>query len=186
MIEVGQWVNSYSKGIFRIEKILDRYYDDFDPITDPNKKVGDKYDHRIVISKRLLSSKFKKSISYDSCSEYFIVPLDKIQNQHLKELLKQNPDWLTELNNYLIPDIKSIYNWPVEIKPGTEEEEIKELMELINTGQTLKQIHNEIDKRGLRKNFDRNFGNYILQMTNLNHETVDKRYIWRNPSLIKS
>jgi hypothetical protein len=186
MIKVGQWVNSYSKGIYRIERILDRYYDEFDPIIDPKKKVGDKYDDRIVITKRLLNSKFKKSISYESCSEFFIVPLGKEQEEGLQETLKQNPDWLTELNDYLIPDINSIYNWSVQLDSSTEKIKVNEIIKLIETGQTLRQIHDEIDKRGLTKNFDRNFGNYLLQMTNVNHETVDKRYIWRNPNLIKS
>jgi hypothetical protein len=186
MIKVGQWVNSYSKGIYRIERILDRYYDEFDPIIDPKKKVGDKYDDRIVITKRLLNSKFKKSISYESCSEFFIVPLGKEQEEGLQETLKQNPDWLTELNDYLIPDINSIYNWSVQLDSSTEKIKVNEIIKLIETGQTLRQIHDEIDKRGLTKNFDRNFGNYLLQMTNVNHETVDKRYIWRNPKLIKS
>ena len=186
MIKVGQWVNSYSKGIFRIEKILDRYYDEFAPITDPKKKAGDKYDDSIVITKRLLNSKFKKSIGYDSCSEFFIVPLDKEQEERLNEILKQNPDWLTELSDYLIPDINSIYNWRVQLDSSTEMTKVEEIIKLIETGQTLRQIHNEIDKRGLTKNFDRNFGNYLLQMTNVNQETVDKRYIWRNPKLIKT
>src|SRR5258706_656212 len=157
MIKVGQWVNSYSKGLFRIEKILDRYYDEFDPITDPKKKVGDKYDDRIVISKRLLNSKFKKSISYESCSEFFIVPLNKEQAGQLKQLLKENPDWLTDLNEYTIPEIKSIYNRPVQLSSGTEKSKMKEIMKLIETGLTIRQIHNEIEKRGLKKNFDRNF-----------------------------
>ncbi|MBL7844663.1 MAG: hypothetical protein JNK44_12415 [Cyclobacteriaceae bacterium] len=186
MIKVGQWVNSYSKGIFRIEKILDRYYDEFDPIADPKKKVGDKYDHRIVITKRLLNSKFKKSISYESCSEFFIVPLDKEQKERLQEILKQNPNWLTELNDYLIPDINSIYNWSVQLDSPTEKTKVSEIIKLVEAGLTLRQIHDEIDKRGLTKNFDRNFGNYLFQMTNINHETVDKRYIWRNPKLIKT
>jgi hypothetical protein len=186
MIKVGQWVNSYSKGIFRIEKILDRYYDEFDPITDPKKKVGDKYDDRIVITKRFLNSKFKKSISYESSSEFFILPLDKKQKGLLQETLKQNPDWFRELNDYLLPEINSIYNWTVQLDSSIEKTKVSQILKFVEAGQTLRQIQNEIDKRGLTKNFDRNFGNYILQMTNVNHETVNKRYIWRNPKLIKT
>src|SRR5260370_41914593 len=125
MIKVGQWVNSYSKGIFRVEKILDRFYDDFDPEVGPGKNVGDKYDHRIVISKRLLNSKFKKSISYDSCSEYFTTPLDKEQNGELKKLLRENPVWLKALDGYEIPEIHSIYNWPVQLNSETKKNKIK-------------------------------------------------------------
>lgn len=91
MIKVGQWVNSYSKGIFRIEKILDRYYDDFDPITDLSKRVGDKYDDRIVILKRLLNSKFKKSIGYESCSELFITPFGQRTKWTIERPAKSKP-----------------------------------------------------------------------------------------------
>jgi hypothetical protein len=115
------------------------------------------------------------------------VPLDKEQKERLQEILKQNPDWLTELNDYLIPDINSIYNWSVQLDSSTEKTKVNEIIVIIvEAGQTLRQIHDEIEKRGLTKNFSRNSGNYLLQMTNVNHETVDKRYIWRNPQLIKT
>ena len=64
-IKTRDWVNSYSKGIYRVEKIIDKFYDESSPILDGNN-IGDKMKDRTIISKRLLNSKFKKSINYDT------------------------------------------------------------------------------------------------------------------------
>ncbi len=42
--KVGDWVNSYSKGVYRIECIIDEYYDESSPILGDNK-IGDKKEH---------------------------------------------------------------------------------------------------------------------------------------------
>ena len=55
--QVGDWVNSYSKGIYRIETIVDQFYDESYPALGENK-IGDRIKDRIIISKRFLNSKF--------------------------------------------------------------------------------------------------------------------------------
>ncbi|AXT52906.1 hypothetical protein D1818_19540 [Aquimarina sp. BL5] len=58
-IEIRDWVKSYSKGIYRDEKILDRYYDESSSLIPENKRIGDQ-ENSIILSKRFLNSKFKK------------------------------------------------------------------------------------------------------------------------------
>ncbi len=48
--KVGDWVNSYSKGIYLIECIIDEYYDESSPILGDNK-IGDKKEYRTIVCK---------------------------------------------------------------------------------------------------------------------------------------
>ena len=70
-LKVGDWVNSYYKGIHRIEKIYDCYYDESDSTILGDNKIGDKL-AKTIVSKRFLNSKFQKSITYDWCNETFV------------------------------------------------------------------------------------------------------------------
>lgn len=40
-IEIGDWVNSYSKGIYRVERIYKRFYDESSSLIPENCKIGD-------------------------------------------------------------------------------------------------------------------------------------------------
>ena len=183
-IKVGDWVNSYSKGIYRVEKIIDRYYDESSPQLGENK-IGDKMKDRIIVSKRFLNSKFKKSINYDSCSEYFIKHLDSIQNEELRKVIAVNPEYINELNQYEIPDIVTVYNYKLQIPDDEDLAKVQDLVTFINPGRTFQEIEIEMRRIDVLKFKAKNFGNYILQFNNVNIEYLNKKAIWRDARLIK-
>jgi len=185
-LKVGDWVNSYSKGIYRIEKIIDRYFDESDIEANEGKKIGKKYDERIIVSKRLLNSKLKKSISYESCSEYFISLLTKEQYSQLQNILSQKPELLNELDKYTIPAIETIFNMPLKINNKKELAQVNLLIEFIEPGKTFLEINAEIKRLGILHLLPANYGNYILQMSNFDEELIKKRRIWRNARLTKA
>jgi hypothetical protein len=184
-IKIGDWVTSYSKGIYRVEKIITRYYDELAIIDEEDKKIGDEYADKFIISKRLLNSNFKKSIGYDSCSDFFIKPLDKEKLRTFNETLKKNPNWLVDLDNYQIPPIKLIYNMDLKLKTKDDVKLVKEFILFIKDGRTYKEIKKEMQKRHLDKYIPDTFGNYILQMINVDNEQKDKRTVWREVNLLK-
>lgn len=184
-IKIGDWVTSYSKGFYRVEKIITRYYDELDIVDEEDKKIGDEYPDKLVVSKRLLNTNFKKSIGYDSCSDYFIKPLNKEKLKILNEVLKKNPNWLADLDKHEIPTIRSIYNLDLELKTKDDVRLIKEFMSFIKVGRTYKEIRKEMRKRHLDKYISDMFGNYILQLTNIDNEQKNKRTVWREVGLIK-
>jgi len=184
-IKIGDWVTSYTKGYYRVEKIITRYYDEVDIVDEEDKKIGDEYPDKFVISKRLLSTNFKKSIGYDSCSDFFIKPLNKEKLKLLNETLKKNPNWLTDLNDYQIPPIRSIYNMDLELKTKDDVKLVKEFMSFIKAGRTYKEIRKEMRKRHLDKYIPEFFGNYMLQLINIDNEQKNKRTVWREVELLK-
>ena len=62
---------------------------------------------------------------------------------------------------------------------------IKEFMPFIKDGRTYKEIRKEMRKRHLDKYISAMFGNYILQMINIDIEQRNKRTVWREVDLLK-
>ena len=183
-LKIGDWVNSYSKGIYRIENIIVQYFDESSPLLGENK-VGDKIEDRIIVSKRLLNSKYKKSIGYDSCSEYFISHLDSSQNSELQKVLKDNPQILIELDNYKIPTRTTIYNSDLQIDNENDLMKVNQLIDFIKNGKSFLQIEKEMKRLDIFKLKPKHFGNYNFQFFNYDDECQDKRRIWRDAILTK-
>ncbi|HTR27705.1 MAG TPA: hypothetical protein VMH27_00445 [Puia sp.] len=183
-IKIGDWVNSYQKGIFRVERIIDWYYDESCVLL-PGKKIGDPYDHPIVISKRLLNSKYKKSISWDSCSAFFVKPLDTAQRLELEKILAQNPGLLKDLDNYKIPALQSLYNAELQIDNEVDLRQVHKLIEFIRSGKTFLEIETEMGRLDILRLKPKYYGNYDFQLINFEEECVDRRKIWREAKLTK-
>lgn len=182
----GDWVTSYSKGIYRVERIIDEYYDESDRSILGDNTIGDKHKERTIVSKRLLNSKLKKSISYESCNEFFISNLSTPQYLELEKIIRENPKLLQELDEFQIPPITTIYNFNLQIDSKSDFEKTLLLVEYIQTGRTFIDIENEMQRLDILKLKPRNFGNYILQFSNLDYECIDKRKIWCDANLIKN
>jgi hypothetical protein len=182
-LTTGQWVNSYTKGIYRIEKIIDRYYDESERSILGNNKIGDKYKDPIIVSKRLLNTKFKKSLGYDSCSAYFISSIDTKQKKELEKVLKEKPEYLNELDNYQIPTLTTIYNSDLQIDSENDLQKVQQLVEFVKKGCTFLEIENEMKRLDIYKLKPQNFGNYKFQLFNFDQEYINKRKIWRDAKL---
>jgi|GEM_PF-2150059 len=184
-IQTGDWVNSYSKGIYRVERIIDRYYDESEPVPD-GKKIGDKYKDRIIVSKRLLNSKFKKSLDYESCSESLVSHLDKGQLAELEKVLAEKPGLLKELDDYEVPQLVSIYNQELRIDDERDLATVGQLIEFVKAGRTFAEIQNEMVRLDILRLKPKNFGNYLFQLFNFDEEYLDRRKIWRDAKLTKN
>ncbi len=184
-LKIGDWVNSYSKGIFRVEKIIDRYYDESHLSILGENKIGDKFEDRIIVTKRFLNSKMKKFISYESCSEFFITSLEKEKIIELNQIIEQNPKLLIELNEYEIPEIIGVYNSQLQIETAEELQKVNELINFIENGKSFLEIENEMKKLDILKLKPKFFGNYDFQLFNFNQEYIEKKQIWRKAKLTK-
>jgi len=184
-LKVGDWVNSYSKGIFRVEKIIDRYYDESHLSILGENKIGDKFKDRIIVTKRLLNSKLKKSISHESCSEFFITFLSKEKLTELNQIIERDPKLITELNEYEIPKIIGVYNSQLQIETTQELQKVNELLKFIKNGKSFLEIENEMKALDILKLKPKHFGNYNFKLFNFDEEYIEKKKIWREAILTK-
>ncbi len=185
-LKPGDWVNSYSKGIYRVERIIEEYFEESDPIILPGYSIGDKKPKRTVVSKRLLNSKFKKSISYESCNEVFITPISPSKKENLDAVLKENPSYIDALDNYKIPVLIGIYNMPLQIDDVADLKKMEKLIALIKHGKSFLEIKEEMQKNDLLKLKPKNYGNYLFQLINHDNEYKNKKLIWREAILKKN
>ncbi|MEX0315855.1 MAG: hypothetical protein AB3N18_16875 [Allomuricauda sp.] len=183
-LQVGNWVNSYSKGIYRIETIVDQFYDESYPALGENK-IGDRIKDRIIVTKRFLNSKFKKSFSYESCSETFVSKLNNGQYSELQKVIEQNPKLLEEFNEYEIPTRETIYNMQLQIDNESDLKKVNGLVDFIKTGKSFLEIQTEMERADLLKLKPKHFGNYLFQLINYNDEYLNRKKIWRNAKLTK-
>nr|WP_299173655.1 hypothetical protein [uncultured Allomuricauda sp.] len=177
-------MNSYSKGIYRIEIIVDQFYDESYPALG-EKKIGDRIKDRIVVSKRFLNSTFKKSFSYESCSEAFVSKLNNNQYSELQKIIGQSPKLLEEFNEYEIPTRETVYNMELQIDNESDLKGVNELIDFIKTGKNFLEIQTEMEQADLLKLKPKYFGNYLLQLINYNDEYLNKKKIWRKAMLTK-
>ena len=168
--KIGDWVYSYSKGIFRIEKIIDEYFDESEKSILGDNKIGDKKEYRTIISKRCLNSNFKKSISYESCSEFYISKINDKDLIQLNEIIEKNQKYLIELDNYEIPTQTSIYNMELDIEKDDDLKKVHDLIDFIKSGQSFLEIENEMEKLDIKKLIPKHFGNYKFQLLNFDNE----------------
>ena len=183
-LQVGDWINSYSKGIYRIENIIEQFYDESYPAIGENK-IGDRIKDRIIVSKRFLNSKFKKSISYESCSEFYISNLNENQLLELQQVIEKNPNLLIELDEYKIPTRKTIYNMDLQIEKESDLTKVNELIEFVKKGKTFVEIQLEMERVDIMKLKPKHFGNYLFQLINYDDEFLNRKKIWRNANLTK-
>ena len=181
-IQIGDWVNSYSKGIYRVEKIFDRYYDESSPFITDNAKIGDKQ-NRIILSKRFINSKFKKSFSYESCDESFVSKLTIKEQIELDKYILEKPKLISELDKYEIPPLTTIYNSDLQIDNKNDLKKVNYLINFIKNGKSFLEIQTEMTRLDILRLKPKYFGNYKFQLFNFNEEYIDKRMIWRDAKL---
>jgi hypothetical protein len=185
-LKKGDWVNSYSKGIFRIENIIQEYYDESERSILNGNSIGDPHETKTIILKKLLTSSFKKSLDYESCNETFVSKLSPDQQQQLDLALKEKPELIQALDGYTIPALKSVYNMPLRIDTTEDLEKVNSLISFIGAGRTFSDIEAEMHRLDIYRLKPENFGNYMFQLVNFDFEYREKKKIWRDAQLTAS
>jgi hypothetical protein len=190
--KIGDWVNAYNAGIFRIEKIMAVYREKNkrDPLFQKERayKPGELTDRRIIL-KQFLSTKFKKYLSPHSCSERFLSLLDPRQSAGLKAAIKRNPQWLTALDAYTLPLKTSLtltHDMRIHIRNRKDLERIENLIKFIKTGKTFSEFRKKVMHLHIQKLIrNETSSNCYLSLFNYSFEFDHKKkeFIWTDAEL---
>lgn len=169
-MKVGDWVNSYSKGIWQILRI-DEVESEFE----------EHATQTIVHLKRFLNSSYKKSFSAESCSDYFLSELNESEVEKVNDIIKLNNKWYEDFLNYQ-KFVDSIYNLSLYISDSTEREIFKKSVEEkcknVNDGLSKKNI-NQLLLSELENNKKSTIRNFTAQFISINSEVKDRQLIYR-------
>ena len=101
-LEVGDWVRSYSAGIWQIYRILE--YKCRNPVT------GKEQDKTTIFSKRFVSNTFKRSFKEECCDPSFVEQLNSGEKRELDLFINQNKKLYVMFRDYKPKNIDCIYN----------------------------------------------------------------------------
>src|SRR5436190_2564910 len=96
---VGEWVRCYSQGIWRVNRVLQDFYEISDRRTTKREKSG----RTLVFSKRLLNKSWKRSFSVEVCDITLTRPLEPEEKNDLNHFIAANPDVISDFTKYQRP-----------------------------------------------------------------------------------
>ncbi|MTI41086.1 hypothetical protein [Fulvivirga lutimaris] len=176
-MKVGDWVKSYSKGIWQIYRIERVKY------SFPNKNES-----TTIYSKRLLNEKGKRSFSCESCNQMLVFPISKYDEIFLKKFIEENPKVISEFNKYHRP-IDSIMNLSLFAKDSETRSEIERLasdkFQNISTGLTDSEISEIWDEHFLMYK-DSTIRNLTIQFISADSKTENNKIIYSKLRILNS
>ena len=101
-LKVGDWVRSYSSGIWQIYRIVE--YKCLNPVT------GDEQEKTTVFSKRFLSNSYKRSSKEECCDPLFVARLNSDENAKLDIFISENAELYKKFLAYEPKNIDCVYN----------------------------------------------------------------------------
>ena len=138
-LKIGDWVTSYSSGIWQIYKILN--YKGINPVSGLEKEITS------IFSKRFLSKSFKSSFKEECCSPDFVDKLDHETTDRLKKFIKENDELVSKFKKYLPKKINSVYNARIGIPKGKNAKEAEAIISKDRAFNVL-EINQHLDELG--------------------------------------
>ena len=179
-VKVGDWVTSYTAGIWKVYKILDDFYElkwNLDEKKEKSKRV-------MVFSKRLCHNSGKRSFSTEGCELTYIDLLDKDEINNVNELLKENEKLEKAFNNYIPKPVDLVSGLEFSLSKDYSFEKftalINELFEgKIELGLTIDEINTIISKTKLEEFKGKYPINASIQVTCKDHELKNNEFIFK-------
>ncbi|RUS41953.1 hypothetical protein [Cohnella sp. AR92] len=178
-MDVGDWVTSYSKGYFRIERIIKRYYD----VSHSggflgSNHIGEEIEDPIVVLKKGFNTNLKASLGFDSCALSLCKRISGDAHNIIEKKFIEDKKFEKRFNDYIIPPIVSLHN--IGFNANRELLNIENIRDQIINGMTFAEIQEKL-------NTDFNFEfphNKTIQFKNYDFEINESReLIFREVSI---
>jgi hypothetical protein len=98
-IQVGDWVRSYSKGIWQVTRVVPEHYEIRYSLSEPLQLD----DRPHFLLKRLVNEKWKPAFAAESAEASFVKPLTKADAGKLERFLKDNAGVVTQFESFRQP-----------------------------------------------------------------------------------
>jgi hypothetical protein len=119
-INVGDWVWSYSSGIWQVYRVI--HYKTRDALT-----LGET-DETMIFSKKFLSESMKPSFREECCAPAHIEHLSDEAMRKTEAFILNNPDAIKRFEGYQPKDIDMVYNSRIALPDGTSVEDVEKLI----------------------------------------------------------
>jgi hypothetical protein len=174
-IKVGDWVTSYSQGIWRVERIIQDVYETRYSLTEPKKKSGEKF----YILKRIVNKDWKRSISMESCNGVFVHKISKQDLNYLNSFIANNEKVMKDFEKYS-KDMDLVLNisFSTDVDGIINFEEIANELFPNNEGYTSDEIIMKLNNSELAKYMDKTPITKTLQFVSHNMTVRGSEFIY--------
>jgi hypothetical protein len=178
-IKVGDWVKSFSKGIWQIYRIDSGIYD----AIFSSKSIPKKRNDKSVYIKRLVNEKWKRSLATESCSDFYVSKISQPELSEVKKFIAENPKTFIDFEKYTSP-IDSCLNITFYVSNFEQRTEFNDKVnnifeQIISSGLTNPEIISLMEKNGLDKYTHDSIRNATIQFTSRDCERVNGHLIYR-------
>lgn len=119
-LKVGDWVRSYSAGIWQVYRILE--YKCLNAVT------GEVQNKTTVFSKRFVSNSYKRSFKEESCDSSLVRHLSPNEGAELENFISENSKLYEQYLAYEPKGIDCIYNARIGVPESKNASEITKLL----------------------------------------------------------
>ena len=165
-IKIGDWVRSYSSGIWRVHRILE--LNDFDIQSQTNKP------RTVIFSSRFVNDSYKRSFSTESCDSAFIYHLDSNEKEELDAFIGSNPELVVKFDAYKPKSIDAVYNANVNIPASGSQADLEEALSSFQE-LNLEQLYNQLIESKIGSSGAKG---WTAQFVSSNHECFNGKLLY--------
>ena len=174
--KVGDWVKSYSQGIWRVERVIDNFFEMRYSFDEPKVKSKRTLYH----SKRLVNDKWKRSFAMEGCSSEFINKLTNEEVEALNRFIADNEKTMKEFERYQRNlDLVLNLGFSFYDQDKLNFDSIADRLFEGKNGLTSDDIIRIIRESQLSKYFNRTPQNKTIQFISINTEIRNSEYIFK-------
>ena len=165
-VKVGDWVTSYSSGIWRVYRVLEN-------VVVANSSGGTKT-ISLIFSNRFLSSSYKPLFKSECCAPSFVEKLNSEETSKLNDYISKNPEQFERFDKKE-PKIVNAYTDAFFTKPSNK------TIEEINNYFELKQKIKASDIHKVMEQFNLTWkGNpgWRVEFISENHEVLERELVY--------
>lgn len=184
-INIGDWVYSYSPGIWRVYRVLQGVQEVRFKLEEPKRTSRS----RFVFSKRLVDGAWKPSFIAETASADVVSPLSDDDRRRLEAFIATNPQILQEFEAFEPEEIDFVLNLRLNIPVSFGRDRLQRLIDgafagIGNHGSTNDEILQLLAASELARHVSTGMSNATLQFLCKGHEVRNNEYVFREARLI--
>lgn len=165
-LKVGDWVRSYSKGIWRIYRVIE--VEEVDPSNGKLRK------RTIIFSSRFVNDSFKRSFSNEGCNPFFVYKLDGEELDQLDAFIQSNPDLFAKFEKFKPKPIDLVYTARISKNDGYTKTDVEKQFDNLNKIKSCDLIKT-IESKGFEVGVH---PSWLVQFLSEDHETQDGQLVY--------
>jgi hypothetical protein len=181
-VKVGDWVRSYSMGIWRVWRVLRGFNEMRFSLDKPNLQSA----RTLVFSHRLVNNSFKRSFSKECAEASLVTRISSDEESQIQELLKSSPKLGKAFERYRADNstLDLIVNVSLGNLPGSNRDQLRAACNLhlgssIDHGMTMDEVLTALREAGYYECIGKTPVAATVQLISVDHEVRDHEFLLR-------